>query len=386
MALQQPLFPTIRDYFKIETYFKASTVPFAFSLANATGQLPAGWFADRFGPIPLIFIGTFGVAIAGILIGLSPNFVMFLVFLMLMGLLAGGYHPAATPLISASVDPQQRGRALGLHLIGGNSAFFFSPIIAAAILRAFGEDNGWRYSYLILSVLTAAFGLIFLVYLLKRGGRAQVEAVKQRIVTEKPPQPGYKRRLIAFMVMVIINGGISFSVIQFLTLYMTDNLGASNATAAGLVAIISSSGLWAGPVGGYISDKIGSVKIVIATGMILGVLLYSFKFVELGFSLYLVLFLLGLNMAVNMPVTEAFLMAQAPARHRSKLFGLYYSTMHYTGAIFALPSGYLIERLGFDAIFTWSAVAVLTTAIVTAFLIFDAKDHYHAEKGDSETG
>jgi FSR family fosmidomycin resistance protein-like MFS transporter len=385
MALQQPLFPAIRDYFKIGTYFQASYVPFVFSLANATGQLPAGWFADRFGPIPLIFIGTFGVAIAGILIGVSPNFVMFLIFLMLMGLLAGGYHPAATPLISASVEPQQRGRALGLHLIGGNSAFFLSPIIAAAILGAFGEDDGWRYSYLILAVFTAVFSLIFLIYLSRRGGRAHVEAVKQKIVTEKPPQPGYKRRLIAFMIMVIINGGISFSVIQFLTLYMTDDLGASHATAAGLIAIISSSGLWAGPVGGYISDKIGSVKIVIATGILLGVFLYSFKFVELGFSLYLVLFLLGLNMAVNMPVTEVFLMAQAPARHRSKLFGVYYSTMHYTGAIFALPSGYLIERLGFDAIFTWSAIVVGTTAIITSLLIFDAKDHYQSEKGDIET-
>ena len=50
-----------------------------------------------------------------------------LVFLVLMGFMAGGYHPASTPLISMSVPLHQRGRALGLHLIGGNSSFFLAP-------------------------------------------------------------------------------------------------------------------------------------------------------------------------------------------------------------------------------------------------------------------
>ncbi len=369
----------MRDYFKIETYTKASTIPMAFALASATGQLPAGWFADRFGPIPLIMIGTLGVAVAGVLVGISANFVMLIVFLVLMGLLSGGYHPAATPLISASVEPQLRGRALGFHLVGGNSAFFVAPIVAAAIVGAFGEESGWRYSYFILAIPTIVFGLIFYVYLSRRGGKAHVETVKQRITEERPPQPGYKRRLIAFLTMMIVGGGLGMSVLPFLTLYMTDELGASNAVAGGLMSIVFSSGLWAGPVGGYISDKIGSVKVIIATGLLLGVLIYAFKLVELGPSLYIVLFFQGLIMALRMPVTEVFIMSQAPAKHRSKIFGIYYSTMQYTGAIFVLPGGYFIERFGFDTVFTWAAVGVTVVAVITAFFIFDAKDHYRDE-------
>jgi len=379
MALQQPLFPAMRDYYKIETYTKASAIPMAFSLASATGQLPAGWLADRFGPVALIMIGTLGVAIAGVLVGLSVNFVMLLITLMLMGLLSGGYHPAATPLISASVVPQQRGRALGLHLVGGNSAFFVTPLIAAAIVSAFGEESGWRYSYLILAAPTVLFALIFYIYLSRHGGRAHVETVKQRIIEEKPPQPGYKRRLIAFLTMMVIGGGIGMSVLPFLTLYMTDELGASNATAGGLMSIVFSSGLWAGPVGGYISDKIGSVKVIIATGLLTGILVYFFKLVSLGPSLYFLLFFHGLNMAMRMPVTEVFIMSQAPGKHRSKIFGVYYSTMQYTGAIFVLPGGYLLERFGFDTMFTWAAIGVTVVAIITAFFIMDAKDNYQGE-------
>ena len=376
----------MRDFFKIETYTKASTIPMAFSLASATGQLPAGWFADRFGPTPLIIIGTLGVAVAGVLVGLSPNFVMLLVFLMLMGLLSGGYHPAATPLISASVEPQDRGKALGFHLVGGNAAFFVAPIVAAAVIGAFGEEVGWRYSFIILAVPTVVFGLIFLIYLSKRGGKAHVEAVKRRIVDEKPPQPGYKRRLIAFLTMMIVGGGIGMSILPFLTLYMVDELGASSVKAAGLMSIVFSSGLWAGPLGGFISDKIGSVKVIIVTGIVSGIMIYAFKLVTLGPTLYIALFFQGLIMALRMPVTEVFIMTQAPAKHRSKIFGIYYSTMQYTGAIFVLPGAALLDKFGFDTMFTWAAIGVTVTAIITAFFIYDAKDHYQAETSDGEIG
>jgi len=367
-ALPQPLFPAIRDEFRL-SYTRASLVPMSFAIAGATGQLPAGWLADRIGPTILIAIGTIGVALGGILIGISHTFILLLGFLVLMGLLSGGYHPAATPLISASVEPQQRGRALGLHLVGGTSAFFIAPIIASTTSGIWG----WRGSFLALAIPTIIFGLIFYLHLTRQGGKAHVDAVRQRIAEEEPPQPGYRRRLIAFLTMIVIGGGTGMSILAFITLYMTDELGASNELAGGLLAIVFSSGLWAGPLGGYLSDRIGSVKIVIVTGLLTGIIIYAFKFVSLGPSLYIVLFLQGLNMAVRMPVTEVFIMSQTPARHRSKIFGIYYSTMQYTGAIFTPLGGYVIERWGFDVCFTASSIVVIAVAAITSFFIWDAK-------------
>ncbi|MEJ2247532.1 MAG: MFS transporter [Acidobacteriota bacterium] len=373
-ALPQPLLPAIRDEFKL-SYTGASFVPTAFAISGATGQLPAGWLADRVGPKLLIAVGTIGVALAGILVGFSQSFVMLISFLLLMGLVSGGYHPAATPLISASVKPQHRGRALGLHLIGGNSSFFLAPIIAGSVLGVWG----WRGAFFTLAVPTILFGLIFFMYLGRKSSVAHVEGVKQRIREERPPQPGYKRRLIAFLTMVIIGGGAGMSILSLLTLYMTDELGASNELAAGLPAIVFSSGIWAGPLGGYLADKFGSVKIVIITGIFSGIIIYALNFVSLGPSLYLVLFLQGLNMAIRMPVTEVFVMSQTPAKNRSTIFGVYYSTMQYTGAIFTPLSGVIIERWGFHFCFKAAAIAVLIVAVITSIFIYDAKDNYHAE-------
>ncbi|UCC15887.1 MAG: MFS transporter [Dehalococcoidales bacterium] len=98
-ALPSPLLPYIQKEFSL-TYTRASFVTTAFALANGAGQLPAGFLADRVGPRILITIGILGVAIAGVFVGLTQTFVLLLVCLVIMGLLAGGYHPAATPLIS----------------------------------------------------------------------------------------------------------------------------------------------------------------------------------------------------------------------------------------------------------------------------------------------
>ncbi|HSW38912.1 MAG TPA: MFS transporter [Acidobacteriota bacterium] len=372
-ALPQPLLPAIRDEFRL-SYTKAALVPMSFALAGATGQAPAGWMADRAGPAPLIAAGTIGVALAGILIGFSQSFFMLLACLILMGLLSGGYHPAATPLISASVNPQHRGRALGLHLIGGNSAFFIAPIIAASISGIWG----WRGSFFTLAAPTIIFGIIFYLFLTRKAGRSHVAEVKQRVTEEKPPQQGYKRRLIAFLTMIIIGSGASMSILSFLTLFMTDELGASNELAGGLLAIVFSSGLWAGPVGGYLADRFGSVKIVIATGIFSGLIIYALNFVSLGPTLYLVLFLEGLNMSIRMPVTEVFIMGQTPAKKRSTIFGVYYSTMQYTGAIFTPLGGYVIQRWGFRLCFTAAGAIVTLVALITSFFIYDAKDNCHA--------
>jgi MFS family permease len=110
----------------------------AFSLAYGIGQLPGGWLADRIGRRAMIAIGVFGVAIIGILVGLSTTYLLLILLLVVMGIVGGGYHPAATPWISASVGEQNQGRAIGFHFVGGGAGFFVAPFIGGAIAAAWG--------------------------------------------------------------------------------------------------------------------------------------------------------------------------------------------------------------------------------------------------------
>jgi MFS family permease len=369
-ALPGPLLPAIRSEFSL-TLPQASLVTTVFALSGGAAQLPSGWIADRFSPYLLIGMGTIGVAVGGILVGLSQTYVMLLACLFFMGLMTGGYHPASTPLILAAVKPEMRGRALGLHLVGGNSSFFLAPIFAAPILAVWG----WRASFLSMAVPTAIFGGIFYIYLTRWSGRTHVEAAKKRVLSDKPPQPGYKRRLIAYLMQMILAGGAGMTVNAFLTLYMVDRLGASNAQAAALMSIAFIPGLIGAPIiGGWLADRLGSVKVVIATSIISGLIIFGLNRFPLGMGFYTMLFIMGLNMAIRMPVTEVFIMSQTPAKHRSTIFGAYYFTMNYTGAVFAPLMGKLIQDYTYNTMFTFSAIAVTCISLCTSAFIWDARD------------
>jgi MFS family permease len=372
-ALPGPLLPSIRTEFNL-SYPQSSVVTTAFALSGGAAQLPSGWLADRINPVILIAVGTIGVAVGGVLVGVSTTYIMLLIFIIFLGLMTGGYHPASTPMILSSVEPKLRGRALGLHLLGGNSSFFIAPLIAGGIMAVW-PAWGWRGPFIILAIPTAVFGLIIYIYLTRRGGRGHVETARQRAAAEKPPQPGYKRRLIAYLVQMILGGGAGMSVNAFLALYMTDVLNTTDSEAAMLMSIMFLPGIIGGTVvGGWISDRIGTIRIIIATGILSGLIIFALRAATLGFGFYVVLFAMGLIMAIRMPVTEVFIMSQTPSKHRATIYGVYYFTMQYTGAIFAPVMGWAIEKYTFDTMFTFSAIVVTVVSVVTSFFIWDAKD------------
>ena len=368
-ALPAPLLPFIRKDFNLD-YTQSSLVITAFTLAYGIGQLPAGWLADRIGPRILITVGICGVALVGVLVGLSQTYIMMLVFLVLMGVVGGGYHPAATPLISASVEPKKRGRALGIHLVGGAGSYFLVPIIAAAIAAAWG----WRGAFIGLAIPTAAFGIIFYVLLGRRAGTSQVQQVITSHRDEISPAPGRSRRLVAFMILSVFTSGVVMSITAFVPLYIVDHFGVSEQTAASSLAIIFSAGFWAGPLGGYLSDRLGRVPLILAACFISGFVIYLLNMAPYGLGIGALLLILGIAMYIRMPVSESYIMGHTAERHRSTIYGIYYFSMQEAGAVFAPVLGILIDNYGFYFSFTIASVAVVAVTIICSVFLWGSWD------------
>lgn len=373
-ALPVPLLPFIRDDFALD-YTQAGLVIMVFSLAYGVGQLPAGWLADRIGPRLLITIGICGVAVTGLLVGLSQTYIMLLIMLALMGIVGGGYHPSAAPLISASVEPRKRGRALGIHLVGGGGSFFLTPLVAAAIASAWG----WRGSFLGLAVPTLIFGIIFYLLLGRWRDKAEDEPA---IEEEEPPeevtrQPSRRRYLVSFMTLMIIIQAVAFSVISFITLFTVDHFGVSEEEAAIFLSVLYSAGLWASPVGGYLSDRWGRVPVTIVTCLITAPLIYLMVVVPYGpsglfFGALLVIF--GVSMYIRMPVAEAYVFDNTPERHRSTIFGIYYFANMEAGGVLTPLIGVLIDRIGFRYTFTIISVVLTAVTVVTSVFLRGSRD------------
>ena len=368
-ALPVPLLPFIRDDFALD-YTQAGLVVSVFSLSYGIGQLPAGWLADRIGPRILITIGICGVALVGFLVGLSQTYIMLIVLLALMGMAAGGYHPSAAPLIAASVELKNRGRALGVHLIGGSGSFFVAPLIAAAIATAWG----WRGSFIGLAIPTMIFGIIFYVLL---GRRAKISKAQQTVTPHHrgaPSPPGYLRRLVVFLILNTFTQAVTFATIAFIPLFMVDHFGVGEGTAAAFLSIIYSAGLWASPLGGYLSDRLGRVPVTLAACLITGPVIYLLNLVSYSLGIGALLLIIGVVMYIRMPASEAYIIGQAPERHRSTIYGIYYFAGMEGSAILTPVMGSLIDRFGFHSSFTIAGIAMFAMTLICSVFLWGRRD------------
>ena len=363
-ALPTPLLPFIRNDFNLN-YTKSALVLSAFSLTNGFSQIPAGWLADRIGPRLLIFIGISGVAVAGILVGLSQTFVMMIVFLVVMGITCGGYHPAATPMVSLLVGPEKQGRALGIHEVGAGASFFVAPMIAAAIAATWG----WRGSFIGLAVPTLIFGVVFYIIIRRYTGTSQAQPEKTNQSVEPKPLRGRVRRLTAFIAMSTFTGAVLHSAIAFVPLYMTDRLYTSEQLASSFLSILYSAGLWASPVGGYISDRLGRIPVVVVVNLIAAGAVFLLGWASNTVQIGALLFVLGITVFARMPVAEAFIMDEASPRNRSTIYGIYYFSMTETGAVLAPLMGFLIEKIDFHNSFIIASIAGAAVTVICALFL-----------------
>jgi predicted MFS family arabinose efflux permease len=295
---------------------------------------------------------------------------MMIVFLVLMGLAGGGYHPSAAPLISSSVQPKNQGRALGFHLIGGSGSFFLAPLVAAAIATVWG----WRGSFIGLAVPTAVFGIIFYVLL----GRRAETGKPRKIVTESheqtTPSQGRWLRITAFMVLTIFTQAVTFSVIAFIPLFIVDTYGIAEEAAAAFLAIVYSAGLWASPLGGYLSDRLGRVPVVLAACLLIAPLIYLLNIVPYGAGIGVLLLFIGIAMYIRMPAAESFIIGRTPVHRRSTILGIYYFSAMEAGGILAPVIGSFIDRFGFHTTFSIAGSAVVVVALICAAFLWGSRN------------
>lgn len=132
-----PVVPFIAEDFEISN----AVIGLALSgmwLAYGLVQYPSGILGDRYGERRVVLLAVGGSTLGVILLALSPGFVVFVLFVIGFGAMAGLHYSPATTLLSKTQD--DIGRAVGIHLLGSPLAGLIAPIIAAPI----GARYGWR--------------------------------------------------------------------------------------------------------------------------------------------------------------------------------------------------------------------------------------------------
>jgi len=341
-ALPKPLLPFIRDEFALD-YTRVGLVVSAFSLSYGISQLPAGWLSDRIGPRIVLTMGISGVAVFGLLVGVSQTFTMMLVFLVLMGIVAGGYHPTAPTLV---------------------------PIVAAAMASVWG----WRSPFIGLAIPTFAFGIVLYILLGRRAATDKTKYEPSSSPTETPHAPGYLRRLIPFIILSTFTVAIPFSVAPFIPLFMVDKFGVSREIAAAFLALIYSAGFWAAPLGGYLSDRLGRVKLLIVVGFVTSFVIYLLNLATYSLGIGALLICIGMLNYIRIPVSESYIISQTPERRRSTILGIYYFGGMEGIGIFTPVIGYLIDNFGFHNTFTIAGATIALVSLICSIFLWRIRD------------
>ena len=259
-VILSPLLPTIEKELEI-THSQAGFFFFLISAGYVVGLLGSGFFASRSTHKMTVAVSGAGVGIALIGISLASHLWAIHFGLFGLGLVTGLYIPSAIATITSLVDQPHWGKAIAVHELAPNLAFFAAPFVAELFLRW----STWRMA---LSVLGAAGLLANLAYYrFGRGGN---------FVGESPSSRAFAMliRTPAFWLMPILFGlgvGSTLGVYAMLPLYLVSERHIDQSWANTVVALSRSYGPVLALLGGWVSDRLGPKRTIVIALTLTGV-------------------------------------------------------------------------------------------------------------------
>ena len=197
-----------------------------------------------------------GVALSGIAaaaLGLAPSFGVVVVALLVGGLGTALYHPVSAAMVAAAVPERTRGRWMSVYISAGNFGLPVGPFLIGLIIATIGLGGSW-----LIAIPAIALGALVYAAGPALPPRAKVPIPVQQLIRTN------RRMLISLISVSVTRAWASALVITFLPLYAV-TLGASVVDAARLLTLFLLSGAVGGLAGGWLADRIGRDRVIIAS-------------------------------------------------------------------------------------------------------------------------
>jgi NNP family nitrate/nitrite transporter-like MFS transporter len=313
-----PLLPTIEKELAI-SHGQAGFFFFLISAGYLSGLLGSGFLSSRTTHRFTILISGAGVGAALLLLSTSVSLGAMRAGLYALGLAAGLYMPSAIATITALVDQRHWGKAIAIHELAPNLAFFTGPFVAELFL----SHSTWRAALAVLGFFSALITIAYFRY--GRGGRFAGESPASNAF-------GVLVRSPAFWIMLILFGmGVSSTVgiYAMLPLYLVSERYVDASWANTVTAFSRSYGPIFGVLGGWVSDRLGPKRTMVVSLIVTGILTLLLGTVSDGWMNAAVIIQPALAVWF-FPAGFAALAVLAPPQARNLAVG------------FTIPFGYLI--------------------------------------------
>jgi FSR family fosmidomycin resistance protein-like MFS transporter len=369
-----PLLPLLRQDFGLN-YFQSGVLVSSFSLSYGFGQVPMALLADRFSRRSLIVLGLIGTSLSAMAVSITNAYWQMVPCFIALGLLGATYHAPVSSFLLQSAPPDQRGRSLGTHIIGGSVSFLLTPTMAVYTAT---WARTWRLSFFVLAVPALVMSALLWLGTRKPHTVEQI-AEKARLAPSmggsRPksdpvgaPNPtltgGQIIRAIGVLAMVsILMQTVFASVYSYLPLYMVDRHGITPEYAGMIVGLVAGAGIVGAPLGGALSDRLGRKRVILLSLSLAGPLLFAVTRAPGGIWLPLSLAIYGTSITARTPAMESFIADVVPPRRLAIVLGTYYLLSQETSGVITPLVGRLIDLRGPDPVFTGLALGLCLVSV-----------------------
>jgi len=239
-ALLSPLGPKFKDVLHLSPFAQALVVAVPV-IVGSLGRIPVGALTDRFGGrvmFPLVSLATIVPLVGGFFLGIG-----------------GTSFAIGVPFVNAWFPPARRGLAIGVFGMGmGGTAI--SALTTVKLVTAHGTAT----PFIITACALAAFAVVAALVMRDAPGRSvppgtmvsRVAAAARLRVTWQA----------AALYAVTFGGYVAFSV--YLPAYLKTAYGLTQADAANRMAGFVLLAVAMRPVGGWLADRVGPVRVLTA--------------------------------------------------------------------------------------------------------------------------
>jgi MFS family permease len=354
------LIPTFTDEFSI-TLVQAGLLVTLPLLASIASSLLSGIVMSKFSLKPLMIVSLSLMGVAALLVSITPNFLMLVVYLSLLTFGSRLYCPPALSIVSESCEDceRNRGKTVGFHVSIVMVGIAFGPI-GLGFLTLYAD---WRLAYLLwaipLFVSAVAVAKMNLDLLTEREAPELMEGDDTSCNLSSVVTTGFIVLLIALGFRSMGVQGIS----TFMTTYFVAEKDLSQSLASILFGAGRAVGILGVSVGGALSDTLGKRRWITITWTASLVSLLAFSQAP-SMPLLILFFVLyqSFNSSSTAPVMS--LVASFTSKRRRGLgYMLYFFSSSVMGAFAPIMTAQIITVFGVGYIFPFVLI-VLGAAIL----------------------
>ncbi|MFF4059794.1 nitrate/nitrite transporter [Streptomyces sp. NPDC001668] len=368
-ALLSPLGPRFKEGLDL-SWFEQSLLVAVPVVVGSLGRIPVGALTDRFGGRIMFPIVSAVTIVPVLYLGLAGHS-------SLAALLTGGFFlgiggtafAVGVPFVNAWFPPERRGLAIGVFGAGmGGTA------ISALTTVKLVDANSMKTPFLITAAVLALYAVTAALLLRDAPGRT---------VPTEPPA----RRLAATarlgitwqasaLYAVAFGGYVAFSV--YLPTYLKTGYGLTQEDAANRMAGFVLLAVAMRPIGGWLSDRVGPVRVLSGslTVVVAGALAQSFSpaLAPVGTLAFLAM---AAALGAGSGATFALVALRTPANQVGSVTGVVGAAGGLGGFLPPLVMGSLYGEYG-----TYAAGLVLLAVVAAAALAFTLTGVRTAAEGD----